>query len=401
MSAGRPSFALGPPGSRSATRRRGISKARSISPAAGTPSGGWTATATGSSPTARIGLWIDLNDDGRWDSSSEQFLFGSILTIGDARYAVRSDPFGQRLSVEPLKGSGTVRLALARRQELPAAVEVTATLIGRDGSAVGLTGERAEATVPIGEYRLGTVTCAFDDIQGGPRWNFVFSDIGRRGAARWYKVEQGGTATIDPIGVLEFKTGTEGMGPVRPGDELKVQPQLFTGDGLLIVTCYRGMLASPAGDSGTGAAITLASRGRPHARHRALRLRLRHILLGLRASAIVSTSPDRFRCPSGSTPAHWPACSGLIQSLKSRAGDHRIYRFFLRAWLQRFTHELHRLQHRRRNINPKRQRGMRRFHLAALFDVALFSPAPKMGIYKSAQGIALGGNPPITQVLAL
>ncbi len=49
-------------------------------------------------------LWIDRNDDGRWDSSSELFLFASIITIGDARYAVRSDPFGQRLSVEALEG---------------------------------------------------------------------------------------------------------------------------------------------------------------------------------------------------------------------------------------------------------------------------------------------------------
>ena len=114
-------------------------------------------------------LWIDLNDDGHWDSSSEQFLFASILTIGDVRYAVRSDPFGKRLSVEPLAGSGSVRLALARSPALPAAVELTATLIGRDGSAVGLSGERAQATVPIGEYRLGTVTCAFPDAQGGPR----------------------------------------------------------------------------------------------------------------------------------------------------------------------------------------------------------------------------------------
>jgi hypothetical protein len=204
-------------------------------------------------------LWIDLNDDGRWDSSSELFLFASIITIGDARYAVRSDLFGQRLSVEPLKGIGTVRLARARRQGLPAAVELTATLIGRDGSTVGLTGEGAEAAVPIGEYRLGTVTCAFEDAQGGPRWNFVFSDIDRRGAARWYKVEKGGTAAIDPIGTLEFQTGTEGTGPPRPGDDLKVQPRLFTGDGLLIVTCYRGTLASPAGDSDTGATIALAT----------------------------------------------------------------------------------------------------------------------------------------------
>ena len=101
-------------------------------------------------------------------------------------------------------------------QGLPAAVELSATLIGRDGSAVGLTGERAQATVPIGEYRLGTVTCAFEDARGGPRWNFVFSDIGRRGEARWYKVEQGDTAAIDPIGVLEFKTAPKARGRGAP-----------------------------------------------------------------------------------------------------------------------------------------------------------------------------------------
>ena len=49
------------------------------------------------------------------------------------------------------------------------------------------------------------------------------------------------------------------MRPPRPGEDFKVQPQLFTGDGLLIVTCYRGMLASPASDSGTGATIALAT----------------------------------------------------------------------------------------------------------------------------------------------
>jgi hypothetical protein len=60
-------------------------------------------------------VWVDVNDDGQWDPASEQFLFTSILTIGDARYAVRSDPFGERLSVEPLKGSGAVRQAAGNR----------------------------------------------------------------------------------------------------------------------------------------------------------------------------------------------------------------------------------------------------------------------------------------------
>jgi hypothetical protein len=202
-------------------------------------------------------LWIDLNDDGRWDPSSEQFLFASILPIAGARYAVRSDPFGQRLSLAPLEGTGTVRLVAAKRQGPSAPVELVATLIGRDGSAVGLSGARGQATLPIGEYRLGTVTFAFDDPQGGPRWSFVFSDIGRRGEPRWYTVEKDRTLAIDPIGAVELKTGAEGEAPLRPDDDVKVQPQLYTGDGLLIVTCYRGTPASPAGDSGAGARISL------------------------------------------------------------------------------------------------------------------------------------------------
>ncbi len=202
-------------------------------------------------------LWIDLNDDGRWDPSSEQFLFASILPIAGARYAVRSDPFGQRLSLTPLEGTGTVRLVAAKRQGPSSPVELVATLIGRDGSAVGLSGARGQATLPIGEYRLGTVTFAFDDPQGGPRWSFVFSDIGRRGEPHWYTLEKDRTVAIDPIGAVELKTGIEGEAPLRPDADVKVQPQLYSGDGLLIVTCYRGTPASPAGDSGAGARIVL------------------------------------------------------------------------------------------------------------------------------------------------
>jgi hypothetical protein len=113
--------------------------------------------------------------------------------------------------------------------------------------------------VPIGEYRLGTVTCAFDDAQGGSRWNFVFSDIGRRGEPHWYKIERGSTTLIDPLGDLELSTGALGLAAWRPGVNLTVQPRLFTGDGLLIAACYRGTPAGPAATSGTVATIALAT----------------------------------------------------------------------------------------------------------------------------------------------
>ncbi len=225
------------------------------------------ADANGLFTDAHDRVWIDLNDDGRWDPSSEQFLFAPILTIGGVRYAMRSDQYGENLTAKRLEGSGTVSLALANRGMGRAAREVFATLIGRDGSAVGLAGEHVDVTVPTGEYRLGTVTCSFDDPDGGARWSFVFCDMGRRGEPRWYKVVKGGSVVIDPIGELVFEAGIEGAARARPGDDLRIQPRLYTGDGLLIVTCYRGMVASPGGDTGSRATIAVSdATGRTHDR---------------------------------------------------------------------------------------------------------------------------------------
>src|SRR5262249_50721540 len=114
-------------------------------------------------------LWVDLNDDGRWDPVDEQFPFATVLGLGGGRYAARSDELGRRLTLDPLEGTGTVRLAPGTFGG--AVAEVSATLIGRDGSAVGLTGAGGEVTVPVGEYRLGTVTLALEAPDGGPRWN--------------------------------------------------------------------------------------------------------------------------------------------------------------------------------------------------------------------------------------
>jgi hypothetical protein len=200
-------------------------------------------------------LWIDRDDDGRWDPIAEQFLFSTILTVGSGRFAARSDEFGGRLVLEPLEGTGTVRLA-PRRLVAPIA-ELAAMLIGRDGSATMLAGANAEATVPIGAYRLGTVTLALEDPAGGPRWGYVFSDLERRGEPVWYDVGKGATVAIDPLGPFDLSCRVEGAGPYRTGDDLRVQPRLYTGDGLLIVTCYRGSPTTPGSDDGPDAAIAL------------------------------------------------------------------------------------------------------------------------------------------------
>jgi hypothetical protein len=205
-------------------------------------------------------LWIDLDDDGRWDPTNEQFLYATILPLDGARYALRSDELGTRLAFEPLEGTGTVslKLNLKRLAGAPEVAEVHATLIGRDGSALGLSGEGERVTVPAGEYRVGTLTLALEDPSGGPRWSFIFSDNGGKPDHRWYKVGKRAAVEIDPVGVLEMQTGVEADAKgLRAGDDLPLQPKLYTGDGLLINTCFRGTPTNPSGDDGPGAEIKL------------------------------------------------------------------------------------------------------------------------------------------------
>lgn len=203
-------------------------------------------------------LWIDLDGDGNWDPAAEQFLHAPILTLGGRRYAVRSDALGERLALERLEGSATVRLALRRRTGAARVAAVTASLVGRDGSVVGLEGDRPETQVPPGEYRVHTLAITLDDPDGGAPWGFVFSDDGGRSDRGWQQVGRGATVEIDPLGSLEFRPGL-GSHVVRPGADCTAEPRLYTAGGLLINTAYRGSPANVAREDGPTAEVRLVT----------------------------------------------------------------------------------------------------------------------------------------------
>ena len=103
------------------------------------------------------------------------------------------------------------------------------------------------------------MTIALDDPKGGQRWSFVFSDNGAKGDPRWYKVEKDGAVAIDPIGTPSFEISLSDNAAqrARPGDDVNLQPLLYTGDGLLINVGYRGTPASPALQEVLGAQVAL------------------------------------------------------------------------------------------------------------------------------------------------
>ncbi len=129
-------------------------------------------------------LFLDLNGDGRFDPAGEQFLFATILNLEGARTIVRSDLLGTRLQLDPLEGTGTLRLELKPNElnKTAKVAEMRATVLGRDGSVFGLTGGEA-TTVPAGEYRLGNLTIALEDAKSGEVWTFVFPP--NPGSGRW------------------------------------------------------------------------------------------------------------------------------------------------------------------------------------------------------------------------
>jgi hypothetical protein len=182
------------------------------------------------------------------------------LQLRGARYAVRSDPLGRHLGLERLEGTGTLRIALQVKGLAERVEELTATLAGRDGSVVTLRGAGASSAVPIGEYRFSALTIRVKDADDGLPWNYVFSNSGDR-EPPWHKVEKDGTATLDPVGKLELVTGPGGERAVAaPGETLRVQPQLYTGGGLLINTVYRGRTESTVRYGGDCfASVTLVS----------------------------------------------------------------------------------------------------------------------------------------------
>ncbi|HVC95095.1 MAG TPA: hypothetical protein VND64_15470 [Pirellulales bacterium] len=214
-------------------------------------------------------FWLDADCDGRWEAASEQFLHAPILALDGTRYAVRSDELGTLLALDLLEGTGTIKLAV--QQPTPEGkpsqagvagrvVELAVTLVGRDGSAVGLRGAQAEVVVPRGEYRVSALTVALDDPAGGPRWNFVFSDGGTPSDHHWYNLEKDLVLPLDPLaGLVLTACGAETAATCKPGEQISVQPRLVTGDGLLINACFRGTHDSGRGSEGSGARLALVA----------------------------------------------------------------------------------------------------------------------------------------------
>jgi hypothetical protein len=186
-------------------------------------------------------VWIDLDGDGRWDPIAEQFPFMPVLTLNGRRYAVRGDPAGSRLSVEPLTAEGRVRLRLGTLARDATLLKIDVSLTGEDGSAFSVTALDRPAVLPAGRYAIASVSLSVRPAGADRPVHFVFSRVGVDAGTRWHELEKGRELILDPVGKLRFSLEIDQAQRVRkPGEAVRVQPQLVTADGLQINSCSLG-----------------------------------------------------------------------------------------------------------------------------------------------------------------
>jgi hypothetical protein len=186
-------------------------------------------------------LWIDLDGDGRWDPIVEQFPFVPVLNLENRRYAVRGDAVGSRLALEPLTAEGRVRLRLGTLAKDASLLKLDVMLTGEDGSAFTVSALERAMVLPAGRYALGSVALSVQLATAPQPVHFVFSRVGVDAGTRWHELKKDQELILDPVGKLRFGLDIDtGQRVRKPGESVRVQPQLFTADGLLINSCAVG-----------------------------------------------------------------------------------------------------------------------------------------------------------------
>jgi hypothetical protein len=186
-------------------------------------------------------LWIDLNRDNQWDPIAEQFPFSPVLTLNNQRYGIRGDATGSRLAIEPLTSEGRIGLRLGELAKDATLLKLEVMLTGEDGSAFAVSALDTPTVVPAGRYAVGSVVLSVQHASANQPIHFVFSRVGVDADTRWHELKKDQELILDPVGKLRFGLDIEKNQLIRkPGETIRVQPQLFTADGLLINSCSIG-----------------------------------------------------------------------------------------------------------------------------------------------------------------
>lgn len=178
-------------------------------------------------------LWIDLDDNGRFDPITEQFPLGKPLQIGGQAYVIRSDVLGTSV-VAGLRSAeqGKVSLSLASKQQ----AKISAQLLSDLGELVTIDQLDKPVDVPTGTYHISSLELELADA-AGETWSYTFyEDKGQE-----HVVQTGRQTSVVLLADLAMNVSVERTsGTIRPGDNVTITPKLTAAGGLICSSCKVG-----------------------------------------------------------------------------------------------------------------------------------------------------------------
>ncbi|HBO46252.1 MAG TPA: hypothetical protein DD670_20470 [Planctomycetaceae bacterium] len=202
-------------------------------------------------------VWIDLNRDGRFDALTEQFPLGKPVRKGDRIYVVRSNRLATKVSAvarEP--GEGKIRLELAHDMKVE---KVSAELISDLGELVEIDSIDKATPVPHGTYYIASLVIKTTGDDGQP-WFYTFSGKNRKR----HDVAIGDEATVALLDGLDMRVeiGYSGKNEAKPGETVRVQPEVVTSDGSLVLkSCTVGSEDSRSSTEAAAVILFLSPEG--------------------------------------------------------------------------------------------------------------------------------------------
>lgn len=170
-------------------------------------------------------IWIDLDGDGKWNRISERFPYQMALRMDSKRFLVRGDQVGVQFNLKPVEGEGdlSVDLDLADPQSKVEAFSLS--LFGDDGASFRIDSLQPQK-MPVGKYKVGSLSLLMTDNDSPKPWYFSFSHSGRDGEGKWFEVTKDNKVVVDPLG--EFRFGFTGDKYLEVGSDINVRPFLVT-----------------------------------------------------------------------------------------------------------------------------------------------------------------------------
>jgi hypothetical protein len=183
-------------------------------------------------------VWLDLNDDRKWDEFTERFGFAPIVTLDGERYTIRSDSLGSVLNLEKLRGTGKLRVNLDSQSWCQHVAAVECLFSSQGGIGVSTTERDVDYEVPVGDYQLIQLKLALRDDSGN-LWTYRFTRRITDRQVAPLTVKVGETTAVDPAGEFTW-TPPSSDTAVKRGAELVVFPCLNNSQGLQLQIAFRG-----------------------------------------------------------------------------------------------------------------------------------------------------------------